>query len=228
MSMSQIKTGTTLRGAKGAVRAAWPLHSATRPSHFARGRKKSLTDPSGVHYTWDPQNRLSKVEQGNTPIAAYGYDPFNRRLWKDTGGTKTWYHYSDEGLIAEYNESGALIQTYGYAPDSVWGTDPLYLYLQANHSYYFYQNDRLGAPQKLTTMSGAQVWSASYDAYGEATLDAATLTNNLRYPGQYYDQETGLHYNWNRYYDPQSERYLSRDPIGLDGGLNTYVCLRQQ
>jgi len=68
------------------------------------------------------------------------------------------------------------------------------------------------------------VWSATYDAFGRATVDSAsTVTNNLRYPGQYYDAETGLHYNWNRYYDPVTGRYSTSDPIGLEGGINEYV-----
>ena len=68
------------------------------------------------------------------------------------------------------------------------------------------------------------VWSATYDAFGRATVDAAsTVTNNLRFPGQYYDAETGLHYNWMRYYDPVTGRYSTSDPIGLEGGVNEYA-----
>ena len=69
------------------------------------------------------------------------------------------------------------------------------------------------------------MWSATYDAFGRATVDpASTISNNLRFPGQYADQETGLHYNWNRYYDPvNGGRYITSDPIGLRGGINLYT-----
>jgi RHS repeat-associated protein len=79
---------------------------------------------------------------------------------------------------------------------------------------YFYHNDHLGTPQKMTAVNGAVVWGAQYEAFGKASVDgSSTVTNNLRFPGQYFDDETGLHYNWFRYYEPESGRYLRVDPI---------------
>ncbi|NDY43612.1 RHS repeat-associated core domain-containing protein, partial [Dissulfurirhabdus thermomarina] len=66
-------------------------------------------------------------------------------------------------------------------------------------------------------------WRAEYEAFGRAHVaPAARATCNLRFPGQYFDQETGLHYNWRRYYDPSTGRYITPDPIGLSGGVNLF------
>ena len=72
--------------------------------------------------------------------------------------------------------------------------------------------------------NGGVVWKAQYQVFGKAEIsNDSTVTNNLRFPGQYYDEETGMHYNWNRYYDPESGRYSQTDPIGLLGGLHLYT-----
>ena len=72
--------------------------------------------------------------------------------------------------------------------------------------------------------NGDVVWEARYTPFGEAQVDpASTAANNFRFWGQYYDQETGLHYNYFRYYNPQIGRYLEADPIGQRGGLNLYT-----
>ena len=173
-------------------------------------------------YHYNADNRLVKVEGGNNnTLAEYSYDPFGRRLWKEVAGTRTYFFYSDEGLIAEYDASGNELKFYGYRPDSTWTTDPLFL--RTNGHYYFYQSDHLGTPQKLVAQNGAVVWSATYSAFGEAMIDVETVENNLRFPGQYLDVETGLHYNFHRYYDPVTGRYVSTDPIGFEGGdVNFY------
>ncbi|KQV41142.1 RHS repeat-associated core domain-containing protein [Massilia sp. Root335] len=92
----------------------------------------------------------------------------------------------------------------------------------------FYQCDHLGTPQELTDHEGNVAWSAQYKAWGqakEAISDAAYkagIRNPIRFQGQYFDDETGLHYNRHRYYDPDTARYLTQDPVGLNGGENLY------
>ena len=70
-------------------------------------------------------------------------------------------------------------------------------------------------PRKLTDDAGQVVWSASYRPFGEASIRAGYVTQNLRFPGQYYDEESGLHYNYHRYYDPSIGRYIQSDPTGI-------------
>ncbi|MBB4220910.1 RHS repeat-associated core domain-containing protein [Variovorax guangxiensis] len=90
----------------------------------------------------------------------------------------------------------------------------------------FYQCDHLGTPQELTDHEGSVAWSAQYKAWGEAREAIseagrrAGLRNPIRFQGQYWDEETGLHYNRYRYYDPHSGRYVSSDPAGFNGGIN--------
>lgn len=87
---------------------------------------------------------------------------------------------------------------------------------------YFIHADHLNTPQVLTDDTQDTVWQA-YTPFGEATITTEVVANNLRFPGQYYDAETGLHYNYFRTYDPSIGRYITSDPIGLDGGISTYA-----
>jgi RHS repeat-associated protein len=68
----------------------------------------------------------------------------------------------------------------------------------------------------MTDSSGTVVWSADYKPFGEATITVSTITNNLRFPGQYYDAETGNHYNYFRDYNPVVGRYIESDPLRLN------------
>ena len=88
---------------------------------------------------------------------------------------------------------------------------------------YYCINDHLGTSLKLIDDSGAVVWAADYKPFGEDSVTLNTVETNFRFPGQYYDQETGLHYNYHRYYNPGTGRYLTPDPIGLTGGINLYA-----
>ncbi|MCP4109674.1 MAG: hypothetical protein GY749_29840, partial [Desulfobacteraceae bacterium] len=75
----------------------------------------------------------------------------------------------------------------------------------------------------VISSSGVIVWEAAYMPFGKAWVITETVVNNFRFPGQYYDEETGLHYNWHRYYNPNTGRYLTPDPIG---GINLYYYVR--
>lgn len=97
---------------------------------------------------------------------------------------------------------------------------------------WFYHCDHLGTPQEMTDHTGAIIWKAEYKAWGECKAEEAKsnffenseiISNNIRFQGQYFDEETGLHYNRYRYYSPYVGRFVSKDPIGLLGGNNVYV-----
>jgi RHS repeat-associated protein len=94
---------------------------------------------------------------------------------------------------------------------------------QGQTAVYHYHLDHLGTPREMTDTQGRIVWSATHRAHGSLALaDIELIDNNLRFQGQYFDSETGLHYNLNRYYDPSTGRFIHQDPIGLEGGENLY------
>src|SRR5690625_7694115 len=78
----------------------------------------------------------------------------------------------------------------------------------------------------MVRINGAVVWQAYYSAFGEAEIVIEEVQNNLRFPGQYFDQETGLHHNYFRDYDPKLGIYLQADPIGLSDGPNIYTYVK--
>lgn len=88
---------------------------------------------------------------------------------------------------------------------------------------YYYISDHLNTAQLLTDENGEVVWQGNYSPFGAVDVVINEVENNFRFPGQMYDAETGLYYNWNRYYDPATGRYISADPIGLQGGMNLFA-----
>ena len=95
---------------------------------------------------------------------------------------------------------------------SAWAADAV---------YYVY-NDHLGTPVKATDNAGTLVWDATAKPFGEADVSTETITQNVRMPGQYFDQESGLHYNYQRTYHPGLGRYLEPDPLGQRDSANVY------
>ena len=137
-----------------------------------------------------------------------------KRVKKTVNGTSTIFHYSLSGqIVAESSSTGTITAEYVYL-----NGQPL-TKIEGN-SVYYYHNDHLATPQKMTDSSGAVAWSADYKPFGEATITVSTITNNLRFPGQYYDAETGLNYNYFRDYNPAIGRYVEADLIGIEQGTN--------
>lgn len=177
----------------------------------------NITAENNRIYGYDLLNRLITVTDNSTQTAAYTYNALNQRMKKVTSAGTKIFHYDPQGkLITETNSSGQTLVEYVYL-----GDQPLAM-IRPTEQAYCYHNDHLGTPRVLTNSTGAVAWKALYAPFGKVTITASTVENNLRFPGQYYDTETGLHYNWNRYYDPKTGRYITPDPIGLEGGINLY------
>ena len=189
------------------------------------------------HDAHDPQFHETVVS-----CYRYTYDAFGRRISKTDmqTGDKTLFFWLGDKLLTECHADDANFhpsvvnnerdkannyrcRSYVYTPDG-HGFSPL---AQINGrgrggEIYYYCNDQLGTPQELVTAQGEIVWSAVYKSYGNLAIDYQTVPQPLRLPGQYFDEESGLHYNRYRYYDPHCARYISQDPIGLAGGENAY------
>ena len=207
--------------------------------------QKETNSQSTKSYQYNAAERLVRYEEsrsGNNAgssatQASYRYDPFGRRISKTTtqGGNSqtTYYAYSNSGLLAELNDQGIVTKAYGWNPQAagLWSTAPLWQAQVGNNSlsspstgYHYLHTDHLETPVLGTDKSGTQTWRAIREAFGETKVDtASTITMNLRFAGQYYDEESGLHQNYFRDYRPRTGRYVQSDPIGLAGGVNTYA-----
>lgn len=191
-------------------------------THDNNGNIIFRTGANPLIFIYNEANRLTEVRDGtSTTIATYYYDPFGQRLWKDVGGTQTCYLYAEQGLIAEYDSTGMETRSYGYLPGTANSVSPLYI--KTDGQYHWCHNDHIGTPLQLVDDTGVITWEARYTGFGKASLETEIITGNFRLPGHYYDVETGLHYNGQRYYDPDTGRYLRTDPLGIEGGLNLYV-----
>ena len=180
-------------------------------TYDADGNLTGRTGTTPLTFTYDALNQLSEVKNGDGDVVAtYAYDGFGRRVKKTVGGVTTYALWGAEGILAEYDASGTAIRTYGYRPETRLMAAPIFLKVGAQ--YYWYLTDHQGAPQKLVNGAGAVVWTAEVAAFGQAKV-TATVQNPIRGSGQYFDGETGLHYNLHRYYDPALGRYLGRDKL---------------
>jgi RHS repeat-associated protein len=146
----------------------------------------------------------------------YAYDPLGRRVSKETDGVVTWFYWDGDALLGDV--TGNDIREWIYYPGSF---EPLVMI--RNEEFYLYHNDPNGCPSRLLDESGKVVWAARYDAWGKVKrLGVDEVEQPLRLQGQYFDGETGLHYNRFRYYCAEIGSFVSQDPLGLMAGENVY------
>jgi RHS repeat-associated protein len=173
----------------------------------------NTTSDGARSYSYHQAGTLGAV----TGIATYRYNAQRQRTRKVMGSEATVYHYDLAGnLIAETRVDGSLIRDY------VWVDATPVAQMESSGQLTYLHTDHLNTPRLGTDSAQQVVWRWEGKAFGD-TAASGSVTVNLRLPGQYYDAESGLHYNWNRYYDPRIGRYITSDPIGLAGGLNTYA-----
>lgn len=181
--------------------------------------QRTADDNSEQNFTFNNANRLSSVSVNGTQTATYTYNPLGQRVVKTlSNGNKEIYHYDESGqLIAVTDGTGATLREYIY-----WGNQQIALITNGNT--YYIHNDHLNTPQVMTNQSQQVVWMGDYEPFGEVATNQNNSTEIFsRFPGQYLDSETGLYYNYFRDYDPSIGRYIESDPIGLQGGINTYA-----
>ena len=181
---------------------------------------------TGEVFTFNQRGRMS-VATASGGATNYVYNAVGQLIEKSGNGGTTLLVYDEAGhLLGEYSSTGALVQ------ETIWMDDIPVATLRPDGSsitIYYVHADHLGSPRKVTRPSdNGLMWRWDPDTFGSVAPNTnpaglGTFNYNLRFPGQYFLSESGLHYNYFRTFDPQMGRYIESDPIGLSAGVNTYA-----
>jgi RHS repeat-associated protein len=184
--------------------------------------------------TYNKRNRPASVTRNAVAYASYGYNALEQLVSRSTsasGGPTGTVHYLydlDGHLLAEADAAtGATTRDYLWmaANDDTSIDLPLGVADISGTTSTLYQvhTDHLGRPIRMTDAAKATVWQASYKPWGEVQTLTGSKALNLRFPGQYFQIETGYHMNWHRHYDPTTGRYTQPDPLRFVDGPSVYA-----
>jgi RHS repeat-associated protein len=233
------RTSVTLNGQTSAyttTATSNKLTATTNPANtYTQDTAGNTTSDTAKAYTavYDLSGRLSTVTKAGT-TTTYHYDGFGRRIRKynSTGPASTLVFIYDQmgQLLGEYDSTGKPLREYiwlGTTPVAMFTPDPANPAAGAAPLIYTIHADHLNTPRIVTDKNAKIRWRHIAEPFGTTAPETnpenlGQFTQNLRFPGQYFDQESGLNYNWHRDYDPSTGRYVESDPIGLDGGINTF------
>jgi RHS repeat-associated protein len=194
----------------------------------AKTRVDATGRASTWRYAWHPSGCLASATDPSGKTTRFSYDAFGRRTRKRAGdGAETFFAWDGDVLAVEQRQrtKGASIDERTYVFDEDAPFVPAAQHTGAG--WFDYVTTPVGTPTELVDDVGHVGWAATISALGQLEDERATRTDTpLRMPGQYADDETGLHYNRFRYYDPELGRYISPDPISIEGGLNEWAYAR--
>lgn len=194
---------------------------------YTYDRRGNLTTKSEAGeltvYHWDHENQLIQIDFHDGSFVSYAYDALGRRINKSfSDGTEIDYFYDGLNIIQEFDQSGQTLAKYTH---TLTLDHPISM-TRAGETY-FYLYDQLGSVIGLS--DGASTLEASYiyDPWGNVIDgDDGNILNPVRFTGRDYDSESGLYYYRARYYSPKTGRFISKDPIGIKGGINLYQYVK--
>jgi RHS repeat-associated protein len=181
-------------------------------------------------FAYNNRNRPTSVTRNSVPYASYSYNAFEQLVSRSTSapggpsGTIHYIHDLDGHVIAEADAStGAIARDYIWMASNDNTPTDLPLAVAEGASLYQVHTDHLGRPTRMTDAAKASVWQAAYNPHGEAASLSGSAALNLRFPGQVFQIETGLAYNWHRHYDATTGRYTQPDPLRFVDGPSIYA-----